>query len=91
MHGLLHQLHVMVTDPSSLLTNSGQNAGLSEDRQAAFKEFTDRIQQLKMEMDQSDVKMIETIELMKNASSNPGSQYYWLLFVLMYVGIYLFQ
>jgi curved DNA-binding protein CbpA len=39
-------------------------------------------------MQQSNDKTNILIEALKNSSSNPGSKYYWLLFVAMYAGIY---
>ena len=39
-------------------------------------------------MQQSNDKTNSLIDALKNSSSNPGSKYYWLLFVAMYAGIY---
>ena len=42
-------------------------------------------------MEQSNDSTVVVIDALKNASSNPGSNYYWLIFVALYGGVYFFQ
>ncbi len=38
-----------------------------------------------------DVEVKELITQLKQSSSNPGSSYYWIIFIFLYAGVYLFQ
>ena len=40
---------------------------------------------------QSDEQALMALDTLKKSSSSPGSSYYWLIFVVIYGGVYLFQ
>ena len=78
MLGLLHQLQVLVTPDERT-------------QQLPLEEIKQKIVELRDEMKTSNETAAEEISLLKNATSNPGSNYYWLIFVFIYAGVYFFQ
>lgn len=79
MGGLLHQLQVLLTpDERSHAT-------------APMEDIQRKIEELRQEMQDCNDQAADTMELLKSASSNPGSNYYWLIFVLIYGSVYFFQ
>ena len=54
-------------------------------------EIDSKINNLRMILDTSNNKTTQIIETLKKSSSNLGAQYYWIVFVLIYGGVYLFQ
>jgi hypothetical protein len=85
--GLLHQLQALTNDPSGYL----QGNGAGENYRQNLEALSGKLAELRSEMECSDESMTQTIEKLRSASTNPGAQYYWLVFVFMYAGIYLFQ
>jgi hypothetical protein len=57
----------------------------------SVEEIKRKIIEVREQMDQTNENTSLKIEELKNSSSNPGANYYWIIFVLMYGGIYLFQ
>ena len=53
-------------------------------------EVANKMSELRDVMEQSNDATVAVVDKLKNSSSNPGSQYYWLLFVAMYGGMYFF-
>jgi phosphopantetheine adenylyltransferase len=82
MNGLLHQLQVVIT--ATCDKNQTQDA-------SSMESVNDKIAELREFMEQSNESTTTFIETLKNASSNPGSNYYWLIFVALYGGIYFLQ
>lgn len=79
MGGLLHQLQVLLTpDERSQST-------------APLEDIQRKIEELRQEMQDCNDHATDTVEMLKTASSNPGSNYYWLIFVVIYGGVYFFQ
>jgi nicotinic acid mononucleotide adenylyltransferase len=77
----------LTADPNGYLIGSGSE----EDRRRNLEAFSSKLTDLRTEMENSDESISQTIETLRRASSNPGAQYYWLVFVFMYAGVYLFQ
>eukprot|EP00607_Mallomonas_marina_P002662 CAMPEP_0182437798 /NCGR_PEP_ID=MMETSP1167-20130531/85292_1 /TAXON_ID=2988 /ORGANISM="Mallomonas Sp, Strain CCMP3275" /LENGTH=159 /DNA_ID=CAMNT_0024630847 /DNA_START=591 /DNA_END=1067 /DNA_ORIENTATION=- len=65
MHGLLHQLQVMVTPEEKTQCL------------ASLDEIKAKISELRDVMKESNQNTVDTISLMKDANANPGSNYYW--------------
>lgn len=55
------------------------------------EQIQNKIVEVRNEMDQSTDYMMQKVEELRNSSSNPGANYYWLVFVVMYGSIYFFQ
>ena len=53
-------------------------------------EVAHKMSELRDVMEQSNDATVAVVDKLRNSSSNPGSQYYWLLFVAMYGGMYFF-
>jgi len=79
MYGLLHQLQVLVTPEE-------RSQSL-----APLDEIKAKVAELRSMMKESNDSAAEVIALLKNANSNPGSNYYWLIFIFIYGGVYFFQ
>ena len=54
-------------------------------------DLKEKIMILKNAIESKNDENIKQILLLKDSSSNPGSKYYWIIFVLIYGGIYLIQ
>jgi replication-associated recombination protein RarA len=82
LNGVLHQLQTIISV-----------AGDKTQSQDEFSAETvaNKLTELRDIMDQSGESTTNIIEALKNSSSNPGSNYYWLIFVLLYGGVYFFQ
>jgi hypothetical protein len=50
-----------------------------------------KISQVQSFIKDSSYRADTVLDTLKNSNSNPAAQYYWLIFVFMYVGIYFFQ
>ena len=67
---------------NNLLQSSGKAKAAAQDEiKEAFVNFTEQI-------DTSNAYIITRTEQLRHCSSNPGANYYWILFVVMYGGIY---
>jgi hypothetical protein len=84
MNGLLHQLQVVIS------ATCDRNQPQLQDT-SSVEAVNEKITELRELMEQSNESTVRCIESLKNASSNPGSNYYWLIFVALYGGIYFFQ
>lgn len=82
MNGVLHQLQVIISVAG--------DKSISQDTTSA-ETLTNKLAELRDIMEQSGDSTTTIIEALKNSSSNPGSNYYWLIFVLLYGGVYFFQ
>ena len=58
---------------------------------ASMEGITNKLGELRDIMEQSGNSTVSIIQALKDSSSNPGSNYYWLIFVVLYGGVYLFQ
>lgn len=56
-----------------------------------LEEVQGKLSELRDQMDQSNETTSMYIETLKNCSNNPGANYYWLIFVVMYGGMYFMQ
>lgn len=82
MNGVLHQLQVMISAVGN--KNQQHDANTAE-------MITSKLAELRDIMEQSTDSASSIIDTLKNSSSNPGSSYYWLIFVFLYGGVYFFQ
>lgn len=79
---MLHQLQVIVS--------------VAGDKKQAYdatsvEAITSKLAELRDIMEQSGEATTGIIDTLKNSSSNPGSNYYWLIFIALYGGVYFFQ
>lgn len=79
----MQQLHAYVE-------MSGKKAGKPLD-ETQLSNIKSKIVELRDQMDQSNEMTMQRIDKLRNSSSNPGANYYWIIFVVMYGGIYFFQ
>lgn len=56
-----------------------------------LSELSKCISRVQSNVEQSSARAGSVLDSLKNSNSNPLAQYYWLIFVFMYVGIYFFQ
>ena len=75
MQGLLEQLQVL----------------MSPERNAPYKEIESKITELSDEIHKSNSFITKIVSTLKSANQNPIANYYWVLFVLIYVSAYFFQ
>ena len=75
MHGLLQQLQVLT----------------SPERKIPYKEIKDKITELSNKIHETNNLIAKTVSTLKSAAQNPIASYYWVLFVLIYIGAYMFQ
>ena len=59
--------------------------------EAALTELQDKMSEMREMMNSVDDRATTALDLLKNSTANPAANYYWLLFVLMYAGVYLFN
>jgi hypothetical protein len=88
MSGLLHQLQVM---SSSHFNTTYNKEGDELNDSQRLELINTKIAELRNEIEMADETSLSTIELLRNSTSNPGSKYYWIIFVFIYAGVYLFQ
>jgi hypothetical protein len=77
--GMLNVLNQM---QSLVAPTDGQAVELSD--------ISDRIETIRGNIDSSHASASSVVSILKQ-SGNSGSKYYWIIFVLMYGGVYLFQ
>jgi hypothetical protein len=82
LNGVLHQLQ-------TIISVAGDKTQSQDDISA--ESVANKLTELRDIMDHSGESTTNIIETLKNSSSNPGSNYYWLIFVLLYGGVYFFQ
>ncbi len=63
----------------------------SESNPEQIKDILSHIGNLREDMETKAESYAHRIDDLKNSSSNPGSSYHWLVFVLLYAGIYFLQ
>jgi uncharacterized protein (DUF342 family) len=80
MSTLLQEFEALIDSTRTNLNESNQNAQLSSVRE--------KIISIRNEMEKNDIRYSQTIQELKVSSSSFGSNYYWLVFVLIYGGIY---
>ena len=68
----------------------GSNNQVAFDTQQ-IETIKSKLLQLHDEMDESNEIASQRITVLKHSSTNPGANYYWILFVLLYGGIYFIQ
>ena len=83
---LLHQesLHGLIQEIENL--SDGNSAS-----RESLEELQSKIALAKNQMTLADDRANTALEQLKKSSTNPGSNYYWLIFVAIYGGVYFFQ
>lgn len=92
LHVLLHEVQNTLSDSNASKSGSGSGS-LQESRIESSKEDSMRTKLVEL-CDQVEMATESTkrhILHLKNSSSNPGASYYWVLFVILYGGIYFLQ
>eukprot|EP01038_Epipyxis_sp_PR26KG_P010525 gene10525-14141_t len=79
MSELMSQLQVLLEEP------------VNTESKDSIETIKVKIEEVRSNLDNYNDSTYQFIEELKNASSNPGSNYYWILFVIMYGGIYFMQ
>ena len=57
----------------------------------SVEQISTTMSEIREVMEQSSETTAVVVEQLKNSSANPGSKYYWLVFVATYGGVYFFQ
>jgi len=63
----------------------------NQERASSHRETQSKMSELQDQIDLTNEATATRILQLKNCSANPGASYYWVLFVLLYGGIYLLQ
>lgn len=50
-----------------------------------------KLQELRLQLEKSETTTSDVISLLKNSTSSLGASYYWVIFVVMYAGVYFLQ
>ncbi len=79
---------LMVRETESMIHSTLQINDISRDK---VDEILRKIGEIREKFDSSSESYNHRISDLRNSSSNPGSNYYWILFVLMYGGIFFLQ
>jgi hypothetical protein len=58
---------------------------------AMYTESRQHISELQTALRRSQELALVNLQILKESNSNFGSSYYWIIFVLLYAGVYLFQ
>ena len=87
MNELLQELEQML----ELGSRASEGSSSSVQDLAQIENIRNRITALRDQMDEANKMYSDRIEDLRNSSTNPGSNYYWLVFVALYGGIYFFQ
>lgn len=66
-------------------------AAESEEGPLTLEEIQEKLLECREVIDKTNASIAVMLDSLRRSSSNPGSDYYWILFVLMYVGVYFFQ
>lgn len=82
----LHQcsLQELLSQLEALATREQRNAGDTN-------EILSNVSSIRNAMNIADETAAAAVEKLKRSSTNPGHSYYWLVFVAIYGGVYLFQ
>ncbi|RYH08378.1 hypothetical protein EON65_40930 [archaeon] len=83
VHGVLQEVDSVVDIASKPILSSQDVQHIQEVRS--------RLMRLRSDMELQGESFGRRIEDLKQSSSNPGANYYWILFVLLYGGIYFLQ
>ena len=63
----------------------------SPERKMSYKEVEPKISELSSKIHETDKFIANMVSTLKSANQNPIASYYWILFVLIYIGAYMFQ
>ncbi len=88
-------MKIVLQQVSSLIDNkNNNNTNSNAHRQSAEESLTilnEKLSVLTNMIDQTHVNTHASINLLKNTTESFGANYYWLVFVVIYGGLYLFQ
>jgi hypothetical protein len=92
MH-LQHLIGHLQTEPESGNSDSPSIHCMqtTDERRNQFSLVRAKIMSIRDFLDASSEVTSKSITKLKESSNNPGSNYYWLIFVVLYVGVYLMQ
>lgn len=79
---------LMVRETETMIHSTLQINDISRDK---VDEILRKIGEIREKFDSSSELYNHRINDLRNSSSNPGSNYYWIVFVLMYGGIFFLQ
>jgi hypothetical protein len=79
---------LMIREVESMIQSSMQPDDNSRNN---VEEVLSRISIIREKMESSSESCNHSINDLRNSSSNPGSNYYWIIFVLLYGGIFFLQ
>ena len=68
-----------------------ESVGAHPDAAAQLQVLRSKILELHDQMDRASDSAALYVDALKKCSANPGAQYYWIIFVLMYGSVYFLQ
>jgi len=71
--------------------NSTAHADTEEQRQEQVVEIQSKLGVLREQLEQAGDNTTQLIEELRQCATNPGSQYYFLVFIVLYGGMYYLQ
>lgn len=80
-------LSELLLEVQSLVEISVSNDNKLTTDKTKIEQLQEKIVELRDQIDNSNENAVKSIERLRNCSSNPGANYYWIIFVLMYGGI----
>ena len=72
-------------------SRASEGSSSSSQDLSQIESIRSKILNIRDQMEVANEAYSKRIEDLKNSSTNPGSNYYWLVFVVLYGGIYFFQ
>mmetsp|Transcript_25551 Transcript_25551/g.42838 ORF Transcript_25551/g.42838 Transcript_25551/m.42838 type:complete len:340 (-) Transcript_25551:283-1302(-) len=91
LYDMVQQLQSLVEAEVGSDPSDANAADRDSNSQQRLESAQQQLLSLRDQMDSSNDSTSKYIEALKNCSSNPGSNYYWIIFVALYGGIYFLQ
>lgn len=91
MNELLQQLQSIVEVGNGAQDKQDPSQAPAERDEQQLSSVQGKIAELRDQLDYSNEATAQYIEALRQCSANPGSNYYWLVFVVLYGSIYFMQ
>lgn len=88
LHSLLQDVQTTLTDANATKLISGQELRIESNKQDSMRT---KLVELCDQLEMANESTKRHIQNLKSSNSNPGANYYWILFVILYGGMYFLQ
>lgn len=86
-----NNIHFNSTALNRTTTVSSNNNNKNTNNTAHMVQVHDKLQRLRDEMDSITESTHQQVETLRHCVSNPGSNYYWIIFIVIYGAIFLME